>query len=368
MARIADRYKQQINIDTPFLGVYPDLASAREALRQAVHFSNSGWINLCTPSPEIYSLPPFRALALSRVDPLHVELYPFTRDQDDKRDAGKNYGIPKGFLDSLKQLRQVQILDTRRVDDGTIDALWTYQCTVMSPDLLGGAVTITKSRTVDLRDGSPDLLKSAGRNQTVGAINAARLNGPQVAESKAQNRAVAEALNVARGMTEAEFYRPWITVALVPHVPVQLLSQEAIDAAGLAIIGGTAALYGARRQHQNLPPAAPPAALTPSIPATSEDYVEPDASEDEPSPASPAAPRESAPPAPPARTAGGAALASKAQLEALTVAWNRLGRDEFTRRAEEALGCAMPASSTLTATQAQVMLDAFAAGGSVPPF
>lgn len=370
MARVSDKYQQQLNIDTPYLGVFPDLAAAKSALDAAVRAANQGWINLCSPACRIHALPPFKALAISRVDPDNIDLYSITQD-DGQRDPAKRYGIPKSFLDTLKQLRQVQVIDTRRVDDGLVDALWSYSCTVASPDLQGGSVAITKSRTVDLRDGAPDLLKSAGRRQTPGAINAARLNGPQVAESKAQNRAVAEALNVARGMTEPEFYKPWITVSLVPHVPIGLLSQEAIDAAGLAIIGGTAALYGAQRR-QSLPPAAPLPQL-PQSPQGSHHNDQPAdfLGDDEPEPEeghnSAQVPR-GAPPAPsgappPPGPHSGSAGASPAQLEYLSATWHRLGADEFQRIASQALGTnSLISGKNLTATQAQILCDTFASG------
>lgn len=350
MARIADRFRKQLDIETPFLGVFPDLASAREGLRQAIHFSNNGWVNLCSPAHDLFFMPPFRALAISRIDPDDVELYAITRDNDDgERDATKKYGLPKAWLDRLKQLRQIQIAETRRVDDGSIDAYWAYQCTVVSPDLQGGMVSITKSREMDLRDGAPDLLKAAGKHQKTGAVNAARQHGPQSCESKAQNRAVAEALGVPRGMTEAEFYRPWITVALVPHVQVALLSQDAIDQAGLAIIGGTSALFGARRSAPALPPAAPAASTSAPPPAAA------------PAPSSkpnnpPPAPEK----APPARQPAETAMATEDQVKVLTEHWKRLGGQEFSRRAAEALGGPMPAGKNMTATQAGILVDLFA--------
>lgn len=380
MSRISDRFRKQIDIDTPFLGVFPDLASAKEALRQAIHYSNNGWINLSAPAYDLHFMPPFRALAVSRLDPDDVELYAITREKDGPRDPNKKFGLPKIWLDRLKQLRQIQIVDTRRVDDGTVDAFWAYQCTVASPDLQGGVTTITKSREMDLRAGAPDLLKAAGQEQKAAAVQAARQNGPQSCESKAQNRAVAEALLVARGMTEGEFYRPWITVALVPHVQVQLLSQDAIDAAGLAIIGGTSALYGRRPALAAPPP--PPAQTAGALPPH-----EPRPPSDEPPPSSRTSPHQSAPSeasppaseapptrspaatsAPAPRTEGGAVMASEEQMKVLTTHWNRLGAQEFQRRAAEALGGPMPSGKQMTATQASVLVELFGRDTPANPF
>lgn len=362
MARNADRFRKQLDIDTPFLGVFPDLSSAREGLRQAVHFAANGWVNLCSPAHDMFFMPPFRALAISRLDPDDVDLYSITRDNEDgPRDATKKYGLPKAWLDRLKQLRQIQIAETRRVDDGSIDAYWAYQCTVVSPDLQGGMVSITKSREMDLRTGAPDLLKAAGRNQTVGAVNAARQHGPQSCESKAQNRAVAEALGAARSMTEAEFYKPWITVALVPHVQVALLSQDAIDQAGLAIIGGTSALFGARRSAPALPPAAPAASTSAPPPA---EEPAPSSRPNNPPPAAQGAPEK----APPARQPAETAMATEDQVKVLTEHWNRLGAQEFQRRAAEALGGPMPSGKQMTATQASILVDLFARDTPTNPF
>lgn len=398
-------YASQIDIDTPFLGVFPDLASAKEAMRQAVHYSANGWINLCAPSADLHFVPPFKALAISRIDPWDIELYPIVAEGDEDRGGGprnapldpaKNYGIPKAMIDRVKQLRQISIAATRRVDDQLVDGLWRYECTVISPDLQGGLTQITKSREVDMRDGAPDLRKAAGKLQKEGAVRAARLNAPQMAESKAQNRAVAEALNMARGMKPPEFYRPWITVSLVPHAQVELMSQQARDAASLYIIGGAAAqlLYGGMPAQAAPAPApteppnpagqagTPPSSGTPAADGQAAKPPPRNPSNETPGGAAAAPParqpqgQQPAPaarpdqpkPADPPRNADGVELANEQQLASLTAHWKRLGKDVFSQRACEALGVQiLPNGKAMTATQAGMLVQLFDADTAPKP-
>lgn len=113
-----------------------------------------------------------------------------------------------------------------------------YGVAAMGPDGLFTEVRTT--RTVDLRDGTPEAQAAAGRANNEAALAKARAAGPQMAESKARNRAIRKLLGV-RGTYPVEMIDlPFVLVAYVfdpsadPELDREFRRMQARVAAGLA--------------------------------------------------------------------------------------------------------------------------------------
>lgn len=341
---------------TPYVGTHTELEPAQRALAHTVHDAGQGAINLVTPSHVINVLPPFRALSIQRAEPLAEQLYPLPGG------GGGLEGIAKAFLDVLKALRGIQVLETFRSDDGAIDCLWQYTCRVAVPDFSGQVTVVTKSRELDLRDGSPEAERALGRKRNPASLQATRINAPAVCESKAQNRAVREALGIRGAMGQREFLRPWIVCTLVQHVDPRMLSQDAIDDIGRSILGGEPmAMYGRRRSPaaEQLPPSSSqPATTEPSTPSSSP-------SPQGPPPVAGGTPPAAGPSSPPRRPEVQQevrpAMADAQQLSVLTEWWNHYGEERFRGIAQRTLGREMPGRHDLAHDDADRLIAAMGA-------
>lgn len=113
-----------------------------------------------------------------------------------------------------------------------------YGVAAMGPDGLWTEVRTT--RTVDLRDGSPEAMAAMGSNNSDAALARARTAGAQQAESKARNRAIRKLLGV-RGTYPIEMIDlPFVLVAYVfdpssdPALDKEYRRMQAQVAAGIA--------------------------------------------------------------------------------------------------------------------------------------
>lgn len=336
-------------VDFP-LGTFTTTATARSAFYELVALSNEGRINLVAPTHEFRDLPPFRSLSISRLDGDPNDLYPLPGG------GGGKMGIVKRFLDRLKALRGIQVISTQRVDDRTDDAVWEYTCTVSVPMLDGSFIQVSKSRTVDMRVGGPDLIAALGKDwqQKQHLYSQTRANGPSLCESKAQNRAVREALGLDAGIKQDAFMRPWAIVSLAQHIDPSQMSQRARDAVGMSIALGGNALFGKAA-----------AALydhgTPEL-------VERTAASDGPPPQEPDQ-KTSSNPASAAAPGGKTEKASAATMERLTRAYHGLGKARFFEIADGVFGQGgTPDGTVITEAQAQLLLIAISNNSDEPPF
>lgn len=121
----------------------------------------------------------------------------------------------------------------------------TYGMKVMGPD--GTWSEVQTTRFVDLRDGTAEAEAALGRTNNPAALARARTFGPQLAESKARNRAIRQALGIRGSFDADEINRPMllITFAFSP-APGSALEREynlmlARVASGLAVMPATTA-------------------------------------------------------------------------------------------------------------------------------
>ena len=88
-----------------------------------------------------------------------------------------------------------------------------YGVAAMGPDGLWTEVRTT--RTVDLRDGTPEADAAMGQGRNEAALAKARAAGPQQAESKARNRAIRKLLGVRGTYPIEQIDLPFVLVAYV---------------------------------------------------------------------------------------------------------------------------------------------------------
>lgn len=133
-----------------------------------------------------------------------------------------------------------------RLDDGRVPYIATVRVVISVPRLDGSRLPVGATKTVDLRDGSPEY-----RNITKGAKNeeeAAKLAGEarrfieRLAESKAKNAAIRDALAIRQVYTYDEARRPFVFPHLV-YVPPDTAEVRAIRT--LHALNAPASVYGA---------------------------------------------------------------------------------------------------------------------------
>lgn len=142
-------------------------------------------------------------------------------------------------------------------------------------DLDGTWRNATASRTVDLQDGSPDALALSSKSQR--ALQRARSNIAQVAETKAKNRVRRELLNLKPIYSREELEQPFIVLKLVPVIDMQdpaikrMIAAQFIGAAG-SLFGQSA--YGSPTVGEYHQPQPMPAAVIDPIGSHDESWDE----------------------------------------------------------------------------------------------
>lgn len=152
--------------------------------------------------------------------------------------SAERYALLGAALDVLARAANVQT--TLSTVQEIAQHVWTatHGVKVMGPDGMWSEVRTT--RIVDLRDGSPEAMAALGQKNNAAALAKARGFGPQVADSKARNRALRKALGIRGTYDRAEIDRPMIlvTFAFAPRPGSQLEREYnrmlAMLASGLA--------------------------------------------------------------------------------------------------------------------------------------
>jgi hypothetical protein len=235
--------------------------------------------HLVSPATQCGSLPEGCevVIALVHVDgridrgkPMSSDIYPV---------GGGKFGLGKAPLDRIAGAAGVDwdpVL-TRRLDDGRDPHYCMFQAvgTVRSFD--GTRRTITGTKEMDLRDGSPQCEALAARKRDGSGdastqIREMRLHILGHAETKAKLRAI-RSLGIQTSYQSEELERPFAVARLMFTGRTQdpALRREFARMTAEAMIGGTRALYGATAA-----PALPPPVSAPAAPAGSlddDDYV-----------------------------------------------------------------------------------------------
>lgn len=132
-------------------------------------------------------------------------------------DGGK-LALHRGPLDQLASLAGMTWDYVRRTDDGSVPLLWSFEAAATLRTLDGQRRQVIRSRTLDLRDGSPevvDMINSAGARGADSRIAKARLNGAALCETKATSRVVRAALGLRGSYSRSEAALPFVFPTLI---------------------------------------------------------------------------------------------------------------------------------------------------------
>lgn len=149
--------------------------------QQVVAWQKQGFAVL-TPAAALSSIPKDHKVLVSQVrinpNPAFGEVYQnpmFTRDGE--------VALTKPGLEKIAQCAGIGIDEISRVDSGTVEHVWSYRVRGHWIGFDGTRIDRIATKTLDLRDGSPDL-----KGFTAKQIEQARRHGEAVCESKAINR------------------------------------------------------------------------------------------------------------------------------------------------------------------------------------
>lgn len=139
-------------------------------------------------------------------------------------DGGK-VALHRGPLDQLASLAGLTWDYVRRTDDGSVPLLWAFEAAATLCTFDGTRRQVIRSRVLDLRDGSPEVLDmiDAANRQQRGAgdrISKARLHGAALCETKATSRVVRAALGLRGSYSKVEAAQPFVfpTLIFVPDM------------------------------------------------------------------------------------------------------------------------------------------------------
>jgi hypothetical protein len=310
-------------------GAYSDALSLSDALERARSVAN-----VIAPPLTGGRVPDgfAAAVAVVMVDPVQ-DAYELPGSQ--KR------GLSKKALDDIAGAAGITWLpypQSRRLDDGSDPRYCLFQAVALYRDFGCQPVTVSATKEMDLREGSPTVeaivercvrkaekdareanrelpkaeAERIGREKAANQLRELRLHIVGHAESKARNRAIRTAMGLRTSYTQADLKKPFVIARLQftgrsedPETQRQLTLMNAA-----AAMGGVAALYGSSQPalpgptRQDPAPVTPPPAATvpppaPGASAADEDLVEQEGPEDgydgeagpETPPAAAAAPR-----------------------------------------------------------------------------
>lgn len=138
--------------------------------------------NVLTPAVSLSSIPRDHKIVMKGVqinpNPAGGEVYQnrlFTKDGE--------VALTKAGLERVAQAASISIDLLDRVDSRTVEFVWTFRVHGHWIDFDGERIDRIASRTLDLRDGSPDI-----KGFTANQIEQTRRHGEAICESKAINR------------------------------------------------------------------------------------------------------------------------------------------------------------------------------------
>jgi len=251
-----------------------------------------GAVNLVTPVATVDSIMPLHKISLRAVvidatvdgKGNGSEVYKGKFCADNERALGKV------ALEKIMAAAGVQILGTRRMDDRSAPLYCEFEVTLCTRDFDGTYRQVSKTKAVDLRDGSPEAKTILAFNSGAVLLGEARKHILSNCETKAQLRALRTLLSIKQKYTLKELERPFVVPKLVPALdqsdPDQKRALIAIAA------GGERALFGVQSAEANAAarllveapsvPVALPAASNPPPPVGATPVSEETPDDDEP--------------------------------------------------------------------------------------
>lgn len=200
---------KMVRLDNVGLPVQPvaDIAQVADAMLNA----RQRGFNVLAPTMRLQFMPPNHQISIRAVQFDAT----FNREQNQAKSNGSYYKVDGGNLalhgSSLAMLAAAAGISTTNTDTRLVEpGLWRSIVTITMKGFDGQRRAITKSKIVDLRDGSPEI--AGWSNQRIAN---ARQHGAALAESKASNRAIRAALGLKGSYTPAEAAQPFVFPVLV---------------------------------------------------------------------------------------------------------------------------------------------------------
>ena len=157
-------------------------------------------------------------------------------------DGGK-VTLTKTALDQIAQAAGITWVFEKcgRTDDRKTSLRWAYRMTCQLKGLDGRTREVSREHELDLREKSPAAIKAAGKGGAGGTgLRNARINGAQLCESKAANRAIRAALGIHSYSIE-DARKPFVFPVLRWVPPANPMIQAMIAAKELGL---TEQLFG----------------------------------------------------------------------------------------------------------------------------
>ena len=214
--------RELVTIEPASIGLPNGPQTNAAHVTDALGFAEARGCNVLAPLTVIDHIPPDHALALRVVRlPAH-----FDGQQDKARSNGYWYKVDGGnlalhraSLDQLAAAAGISTVSSKRVDDRSEPLVWEWEVTVSMKGMDGIDRTITRSKSLDLRDGAPETLKTEwgdkkGEKRVVPKsaqqLLGMRQHGAALCESKAHNRAVRAMLGIKGSYPPAEARAPFV--------------------------------------------------------------------------------------------------------------------------------------------------------------
>jgi hypothetical protein len=184
-----------------------DIVDAQSFNAKVAHWRAQGY-NVLTPSLALSSIPKDHVIAVSPVsinpDPNGGEVY-----QNDLFCKSGEVALSKVGLEKVAQSAGISITESRRVDSRTVEHVWSYEVRGHWLTFDGTRVDRIATKTIDFRDGSPDI-----KGFTPRQVEQARRHGEAICQSKATNRLYRQ-YGLRQKYTQRELVeRPFIVMKL----------------------------------------------------------------------------------------------------------------------------------------------------------
>jgi hypothetical protein len=200
--------------------------------------------HLLLPKTSMTNIPAGTTLSVREITiDVDNETYPL-------RGGGNKVGLTKVALDKIAAAAGVTWISVERIDDRRQIGYYEYRVRARVFDLDGTPREALGTKAVDLRpdaDGKGSPGKDAdGMSQA--QIAQARRYGPEMCESKAKNRAIANLLAIPRSYTKAELAKPFVVPRLSPDTSDPIARQMVLG----MMLGAAGQLYGGLAHESNM--------------------------------------------------------------------------------------------------------------------
>lgn len=247
-------------LDPREYGIDPASLTTAPAVSDALRKLRAAKVNIIGPPVHLATLPPFHSVSITLIHLSPNDPPMVAKGNTPTKSNGLWYDQKGGGVSlhgtALRMLAQscgVKWVVFKRVDKGMTPLYWRFEMEATIPVLTGDVFPVFCTYESDLRDSSPEVAGMSDQR-----LIGVRQKGGVIAESKAKNRALREALCVQQVYTVQEADRPFAFLSLVKQAPT---SPEVLRLLELQAYGLLGTMYGGGREVIDVTPKAEPARL-----------------------------------------------------------------------------------------------------------